>query len=63
MKMKAQPLNYDIYFYSSVNFLSFDLRCNLILRLYIQIFVQIFLETAGVILAILSTKPSVFYPE
>jgi hypothetical protein len=37
MKTKTKPLNYDISFHASVNFLSFDLRCNLILRLYIYI--------------------------
>ena len=37
MKMKTQPLNYDISVYSSVNFISSDLRCNLILIIYIYI--------------------------
>jgi len=38
MKMKIQPLNYDISFYSSISFISSDLPCNLILIIYIYSF-------------------------
>jgi len=49
MKMKTQRLNYDISFYASIDFISSDLRCNLILIIYIYIylFVQILLQTTG----------------